>query len=480
MNDTQALAKRLLVYKQDPVIWFREVCGIDLTEQQQLAARAVAKPGARVSIRSGHGTGKSFLSAGMMLWFLSMFPDDTQIPATAPSAHQLTDSLWGGVSLIHAKMIPLFKDRLIVTRDKIMVKGQEKHCFAAARTSPPDNPDSLQGFHAKNLLIVIDEASGIRDKVLEVAEGTLSTPGSRMLVLGNPTKTRGFFYRSHTSEKKNWESFVFNAEESSNVSPDWCREMERKYGRDSDVYRVRVLGEFPKGGADSLIPIDLVEEAIGREIEPIGTRIAGLDIADSGGDSTVLLIREGEVITSIEEWRGKNPMETAGIVVEAYRKRNLFDRVHVDAIGMGTGVVGRLKELGIPVMGVNVGESSSTVGRFNRLRDELWWNVREWFESKKCAIKEDIDKSIMNTLIAELTGISYQYLSNGKLKVQGKRAFKEDGVVISDGLKRSPNIGDALCLTMAEGRVDNMKRRTALNRFMTGGNLTFAHKEYVW
>jgi hypothetical protein len=429
-------------------------------------------------------THNTSMDAILVLWFQSVFHEDTVIPCTAPSKHQLEDNLWGEIGLWHSRMLPDFRDRIKVMSNKVIVPGLSK-CMAVGRTSPPDNSEALAGFHAKNLMIIVDEASGIRDKVFEVAEGTLSTPGARLLMTGNPTRTSGLFYRSHTSEKRYWNCFTLNCEESPHVSKSYCEQREEKYGRDSDVYRVRVLGEFPKGSADALIPLQWVETAIGRDIQDSNSeRIAGLDVADGGEDLCGFVIRQGKTITNIRQWSHKDLMQTVGTVVHEYREKKSFDRIHVDGIGVGSGVAARLKELGVPTLSVNVGESSPNSDRYNRLRDDVWWRCRVWFEDKLCGISDKIDKEELDCIVGELSGITFQYLSNGKLKVQGKSAFKEDGVKISDGLKRSPNVGDALCLTLAEGQIPGYIRTDGFGRPVGLHNQNFIQsakgQSYVW
>jgi len=97
----------------------------------------------------------------------------------------------------------------------------------------------------------------------------------------------------------------------------------------------------------------------------------------------------------------------------------------------------RLRELDLPAVAISVSETASLKDRFNRLRDELFWNAREWFEARDCKIPNDA------ALIQEITGIRYKYLSNGKLKVESKDEMKRRG-------QRSPDVADAFVLSFAE------------------------------
>ncbi len=144
---------------------------------------------------------------------------------------------------------------------------------------------------------------------------------------------------------------------------------------------------------------------------------------------------------SVEEWRNKDLMQTTGRVAEAFAK-NEFDRVMVDSIGLGAGVVDRLVEMGVPAVGINVAESSPQKEQFNRLRDQLWWACREFFTEQKSCLEPKIP--LLENLIGELSSVRYGYTSTGKIKIEGKDDMKKRGM-------QSPNLADALCLTFAEG-----------------------------
>jgi hypothetical protein len=134
-------------------------------------------------------------------------------------------------------------------------------------------------------------------------------------------------------------------------------------------------------------------------------------------------------------------MEVSGWLVREYKAAEDEDKpseILIDSIGLGAGVLDRCRELGLPVRGVNVGESPSSDGRFSRLRDELWWKAREWFDGRDVHIPEDA------RLIGELTSVHYKLESNGKLRVEPKDMLKKRGL-------KSPDVAEALILTFAGG-----------------------------
>lgn len=434
----QARATILRWREGGPALFAQEALGATPTDQQWEASRALVKT-RRVSIRSGHGTGKSTFFAWSILWFMCCyFP--CKIPATAPTGHQLSDVLWAELAMWHRKLtdrLPELGQEFEWTSEKFQLKSNPSESFAVARTSRPEKPEALQGFHAENILFAIDEASGVPDEVYQVAEGALSTEGAFVIMAGNPTRMEGYFYDSHHKMRARWSPLVWDAEASPLVSKAYVEDMALKYGRESAIFRIRVKGEFA-GNPDGVIPLDLIESSVGRNIKAYGDVVWGLDVARFGEDRTALCKRhQNAMLEPIEAWRGKDLMQTCGMVKARYDEARVKPvRINVDVIGMGSGVVDRLKELKLPVVGINVAESPAVGDRFNRLRDELWFKAREWFEGRDVSMVQD------DALIAELTLPSYKILSSGKIQVESKDDLKKRGVT-------SPDLADAFCLTMA-------------------------------
>lgn len=424
-----------------PALFAQEVLGAEPTPQQWEASKSLVEK-RRVSIRSGHGTGKSTFMAWCVLWFLACYYP-AKVPCTAPTSHQLHDVLWAEIAKWHRIM----KERATElaqefewSSERFYVKTNPMESFAVARTSRPENPEALQGFHSENILFLIDEASGVAEQVFQVAEGALSTDGAFVVMAANPTREDGYFHASHHKMRDRWAALHWDGELSPMVSKTYIEDMKKKYGYDSPIYQVRVKGNFATA-TDGVIPLSLCEAAKSRNVrESSKDEIWGLDVARFGDDSTALAKRVGNVqVEPTKEWFGKDTMQTAGLIKLEYdnaRRKPVV--INIDVIGIGAGVVDRLKELGVPVRGVNVAESASVSDLYQRLRDELWFKGREWLAAMDCKLADD------DALIAELTTAKYQVLSNGKIKVEGKDEMKRRGV-------SSPNRADAWLLTFAGG-----------------------------
>lgn len=420
-------------------------------------AKAKVEGKRRFSVKAGHGVGKTTIEAWLILWFV-LFHRNLKVPVTANSQDQLRDVVWAELSRWWRELPPFLKDLIEITAERVVVKADPEGSFAVARTARPERPEALQGFHAETLAFFIEEASGIEDIIFETAGGALSSEHSWVFMFANPTRTSGYFHRSHHQNRSSWRTYHIPCHLSSRVSPAYAEQIANEYGDQSNVYRVRVLGEFPLSEDDATIALGLVEAAIDRDVSPTDHAVVwGLDVARFGDDTTALAKRRGNVLLeNVREWKKLDLMQTCGIIAREYREtppEMQPSAINVDVIGLGAGVVDRLREIGLPVRSVNVGESPATnPERYMRMRDELWWLMREWFESRAVTMPKD------DALISELVGPKYKLESSGKIKIESKDDMKKRGI-------KSPNKADALGLTFAGGDI-----KVELRRLVTSSN----------
>jgi phage terminase large subunit len=424
---------------KNALLFVTDVLGGQPEPWQAEALRTISEHD-RLSIRAGHGVGKTTFIAWVVLWFaMTRFP--FKIPITANSQDQLRDVVWPELRKWHARLPEPLRAEIEISAERLHLKSAPQ-AFAVARTASKDNPEALQGFHEDNLLFVIEEASGIDDIVFEVAQGALSTPGAKVVMCANPTRTSGYFHDTHHGLRHRWRTMRVNSEDVPRARGH-IEDIIAKYGKESNTYRVRVLGEFPDTEDDAVIPLVLCEAAVARMVQPTAFRpVWGLDVARFGDDQTALCKRQGNtVLEPLKCWRGKDTMQTAGLIVDEWRQTDERDRpsaILVDVIGLGAGVVDRLRELGLPCRGINVGEAASASDRYMRLRDEAWFKAREWLMAGDCKLPDD------QALIAELTAPHYRIESSGKIKVESKDDLKKRGL-------NSPDLADAFILTLLGG-----------------------------
>lgn len=439
----------ILHFRRNPLLFVTKVLGASPETWQEQALNAfLSSP--RMSIRSGHGVGKSTFLAWLIIHHHA-----TQYPAktgtTAPTEHQLRDILWTEVRKWLARAPESFQQQWQLTDLRMELKAAPAESFAAGKVAAPQKPEAFAGYHSENMLLIADEASGVSDENFEVGLGAMSTPNARMVLAGNPTRPNGFFHTTHTKLRARWWTQVVNSEDVPRARGH-IDDIIATYGRDSNAYRIRVLGEFPTTADEQVIPLDLVEAAVKRTVEPSESfRVVwGVDVARFGDDRSALAKRRGNVMLApVQTWRGLDTMQLAGRINADYEDTWADERpseILVDVIGIGAGVVDRLGELGLPVRGINVGEAAAANDRYMRLRDELWFKGREWFAKRDCGLADD------QALIAELTAPVYGFSSSGKIIVEPKDETKKR-------LGHSPDLADAFLLTLAGG-LDRMRERT--------------------
>jgi len=429
-------ADTLEALHKDPVLFVRTCLGVEPQKWQREALTAIAS-NSKVAIRSSHGVGKTAFLAWVILWML-LTRVPTKIPCTANSASQLEQVLWSEIKKWARKLPKGFQDELVFGADKITLKNVPES-GAFARTARREAPEALQGFHGENLAFIVEEASGIDPIIFEVAQGAISTAGSKLVLVGNPNSSVGYFADAFGKNADQFYKMTVSCYDSEMVSPEWIEDMKRQFGEESNTFRIRCLGLPPEEDDNTLIARSLIESAVARDVEALEVHpVWGVDIARFGGDRSALAKRKGNVlIEPIKTWQGKDLMETVGIILTEYESVPYFERpseLLVDSIGLGSGVVDRLVELGLPARGINVSESPALREKYMKLRDELWFRAREWLEARDCKLAKD------EKLIHELASVRYTITSNGKFKAEGKDQMKKRGL-------KSPDLADAFVLT---------------------------------
>jgi phage terminase large subunit len=450
----KAFKKKIPIYREQPVLYCREILKFEPDEWQKEVLNDIAGH-RRVSVRSGQGVGKTGLEAAVTLWFLSCFPFP-KVVCTAPTRQQLHDVLWAEINKWQSKS-PILKKILKWTKTKIYMRKYEERWFATARTAT--KPENMQGFHEDNMLFIVDEASGVADDIMEAILGTLSGENNKILMCGNPTRTSGVFYDSHNRDRQDYKTHKVSSLDSKRTSKENIEMLIRKYGKDSDVSRVRIYGEFPKAEADAFIALELVEFATGVKIEPSGEVLhLGVDVARFGDDETVIAPRIGNKVFDLHSYNKQDTMVTSGWVLNI-AKSMMKQYVHikqveikVDDSGVGGGVTDRLKEVifeeGLPyrVIPVNNGSSPSEDEKehYDNKGTESWAVLREILQESFSKHMQGEESSLElpedERLITQLSSRKFRMTSRGKVALERKEDMKKRGL-------DSPDRADAVVLS---------------------------------
>ena len=433
----------ILYYADNPADFVEDLLHVTPDKNQRAILDSVAK-NQMTSVRSGHGIGKSAVEAWTVIWFMSTRPFP-KIPCTAPTQHQLFDILWAEISKWLRNNKALERE-LMWTKEKVYMKQYPEEWFAVARTA--SKPDALQGFHADDILYIIDEASGVDDKVFEPVLGALSTPGARLLMCGNPTQLSGFFYDSHHKNRGSYTTFHVDGRNSSRVSDDFVKTIIQMYGEDSDVFRVRVAGEFPRQENDVFIPLPLVEKSIMTEwTEPTKpARIdIGCDVARYGDDRTVIGYKVDEKAMFYKRKSGQDLMQTADDIMELGLKlmeKYRFDKaipIKIDDSGLGGGVTDRLRRVKreqperfwwMDIIPVYFGQ---------RIHHDFYYDSTTYMMSVVKNLlapqtPEGAQKPVQlilpndNDLVGQLSTRKYSMTDDAKIRVESKDAMKKRGM----------------------------------------------------
>nr|BDD48183.1 hypothetical protein 8 [Desulfobacterales bacterium] len=268
------------VYGQEfaqPARFLERKLGISLWRKQAEILAAV-RDHRRVAVRSCNGSGKTFTAACAVIWWLMAVRESAIAITTAPTERQVKELLWREIRDLHRGSASTIGGTLTHT-------GLDIAPGRYARGFSTDAPERFQGFHDDNILFVVDEASGVSEEIFEAIEGSMTTDGARLLLIGNPNNRYGTFFDAFHSRRSLWHTIHISAFDTPNVRtstkdnvesgsgnhsipglvrPRWVDEAARQWGRDHPVYQVRVLGEFPSQAEDTLIPLHLVEQAMGR------------------------------------------------------------------------------------------------------------------------------------------------------------------------------------------------------------------------
>jgi len=468
--------------REDPFFFIKTMWGLEpqkrgepfisnkhITWQQAEIIEAVklaieGKSQKRIAVKSGHGIGKSCVMAWLLLWFL-MTRRQSQIPCTAPTSEQMYDVLWKEVSKWLERMPEAFRNLFDWSTQYVRIKESPQTWFARAKTARKEAPEALAGVHANDVMMLCDEASGIPEEIFTTAEGALTTANIIVLLISNPTRLVGYFHDCFNSDNKAWKLLGFSSEDSPIVDNAYTERIIEKYGKDSDEYRVRVLGEFPRADTVDLSGyvalLDTVDlRMCDDELEFVGDVRLGVDPAGEGNNKSVFTIRDrfkSKIVCSEEISNAKSIAQRVLTIQEKYKIDTRS--IYVDSFGVGAKVLEELALTGRAVKGVNVGEPSNEKDRFLNLRAELYYRVKEWLRSggELCAHEG----------WQELLTIRYRPTLANKIQIMTKQEMRRAGYA-------SPDFADALMLTFYDLddlpqarpiRIDGWIEQKSFNRF---------------
>jgi phage terminase large subunit len=458
MSDASVVRWPSSRWANDPVLFAREVLGVELWSAQVEIVESI-RDHRNTTVRSGHKCGKSTAIAVAALWFYCTF-ERARIIITAVKASQVEKVIWKEIRRLFFAArrggFPIDGEIFEVARSGLRAPDEREIFGLTARDG-----EGLAGISSPNVLVLADEASGIKDQFFEVLGTSLASDGGtvRKCYISNPTRTVGEFYRSHTVNKALFHCIAISSEDTPNARGtgripglaglDWINERRTEYGEDSPQFRVRVKGEFVHDKDGKIISLNIIAlaQAAWEEAPETGILQLGIDPAGDGikGDESAISVRRGSKVLTVLAYRGKTEDEIVAAALDilaTYRRpRDIKPRIALDCEGgIGTRVLEKFRaelekdDTAFELVAVRSGKKFWGSPEYDTIRDGLWGQTQKFLQGGG-AIPED------GRLAQELNAPTFTPDENQRYVATPKKVLKKE-------LGRSPDRADAVCLSI--------------------------------
>lgn len=391
----------------------------------------------RVAIRSGQGTGKTTTMSVLTGFWRPMLATDGQSIITAPTSRQCREVFLGECRRLIFRAPKWFQRMVEIQHDRMNFCGRKTW---GALTATATNDVNMQGFHNHLLTFYLEECSGISGQMIEQAKGTLTNEDAYLFACGNPNLRACEFYQMfYGPERLEWQRFWWDGEQSPIASKENQERLRREFGEDSDVYRVRVRGMFPRGNPAAIIDADKLTKRIGADLvaqhrlqDLPGNRYRyqiGIDLARYGPDESVIAFREGQAVVHMRTVLHMETIDVLDLAADLQEEMGWPDaetKYVVDAGGLGGGAMGQLYRRGKNVFEFNNGSRKCPKDFYNKIT-EGWWGVRNLVRDGQIALPQD------RKLHDQLEQRTYKLADQeGQVRVRSKEEHVKDGLESPD------------------------------------------------
>lgn len=432
----------------DPVEWIQGELKEHVWSKQREVARSVITT-RRTMVPAAHGVGKSWLAARMAAYWIAAHPiGEAFVVTSAPTGAQIKAILWRELARAHRRAgLP---GRLLgltgTGNPEWWVGGAGAEELVGWGRKPQDlaNPDeamqAFQGIHARYVLVLLDEATGVPNWLWNAVDGLLTNDAARLLAIGNPDDPSSRFAKECAPGVPNTNVIPISALDSPNLTGEWvpeylremlttrtwCEEALAKWGVGSPLYQSKVLAQFPDTSDNLVISPRLIRAAQERELPGDEAGAFGLDVARFGQDHTELYRVRGGVARLVESWSKQDLVETTGRTMRHVERLPQVPVV-VDADGLGAGVYDQLRAQGVRAVPFTMAGKVKEPRRFADRRSEMWWSYRELMEEGLTDLDpEDLD------LAAQLMQPRWTLDGRGRIKVETKDEMRKRGLPSPD------------------------------------------------
>lgn len=448
----------------DPTLWARERLGVTLWSKQRELLLSL-RDHHQTAVYTAHNIGKSFSAAVAALWWIDTHRiGEAFVVTTAPSSAQVRAILWREIGRHHARAE--LQGRVNLTSEWYV--GSE---LVAMGRKPPDyKDDAFQGIHARYVLVIFDEATGVPRVLWDAASTLTSNDESRFLAIGNPDDRHTAFGDACLDPDlaQDWNRIQIAAKDTPNftgepviehvaaslVTPRWAEQRARLWGVTSSIYQSKVEGRFPEDSDDGAVPFSWAQACRALELVDEEPVCAGLDVAGTGQDRTVLRERRGRRAGRERVWQEESDTVALATDIAISLREWGARRIVVDAEGVGHGMVSELKRTStkhrarateaqhdaevVAFRAAGKPTSKPDGLQFLNLRAQLYWHARELSRLRLWDLGAVTDDDVL----AELCAPRYE-IENGKVKIEKKKDLKKR-------LGVSPDRAEALMLAFWE------------------------------
>lgn len=461
--DRRAREAKRRAYRDDPVLWARDVVGVHLWSKQADAARAVAEK-QNVVVKAGHGVGKSFLAGILVCWWVDTRYPDCFVASTAPSTAQIKAIVWREVANIAAIVEKRYNEGLVdhklpgyrtsdaewKTDDGTLIGFGRKPPEGENRTG-----DSLQGIHAAGGVLAIgDEAVGLSEQLIDALGNITSTSNSRRFLICNPTNPASYVAKLFRNKPANWDYHTISVLDSPNFTDEkdetppevlkaltdqsYLDAKREEYGVGSAMWKSRVEGEFAWDMGHTLFRPEDLAKSMDTEIVPSTETlpVLGVDVSrsKSGDMNTVYKYHDGK-LRFLDEWNSPNAIETAERIDRLARSQGASE-VRIDGAGLGGPIADFVRDISggkYEVVEILGGNPSPDRNRWFNFRAWSWSDLQTRMSRGEIDIDpadEDLQEQLMSVEIKpRLSGVN-------SLLLESKEELRKRGV-------HSPDHADA-------------------------------------
>lgn len=445
---------------QDPIRYCQDLLQVPLWDRQKEILNSLLK-NRRTAVKACHSSGKTLVAALATLWWITRFPDGVVI-TTAPTWRQVKELLWREIQNAVLKAKINYPEP-----NKTQLSMGPKNFALGIST---DDPDKFHGFHSRHLLVILDEAPGIRAEIWQAIKSLMAGGFVRLLALGNPTVPVGPFYDAFTKSRSTWSTLSIGAwdcptlaginleqliqgecqhgEPASGqcvqcgrdplsweflISAEWVLEQYEDWGTSHPFWIARVEGEFPTEAEGQLFSLKDLEAAKNRLCDERHNHKddqieVGIDVAGEGADETVLQPRQGYCFMPGKAYHEKDPRGAVARDLHSFGDR--LTVVRVDDTGIGHYFASHLTDLGFPVQRFIAGGTAEHPNRYINQRAEGYESFCQLFRSGLICGLED------EKTLGQLAGVRYELTGRGQVKIESKKDAKQRGI-------KSPDRADA-------------------------------------